>query len=158
MFERQLIGQPLAAWAGLHHAQPAIFTCLALAGVDLGHSGHEVLRVFLGNGVGRWHVQGGFGQGQLRSVGAGQQPVVANAFEPAGQDVLHEAPNERWPRQAQRALFALLAQELLGHSDVSTTMIDTHMLKVAARGTASPLDAMALEPQWAALRNVSGCQ
>jgi integrase len=37
-------------------------------------------------------------------------------------------------------------QELLGYSDVSTTMTYAHVLEVTADGTASPLDAIALEP------------
>jgi site-specific recombinase XerD len=43
----------------------------------------------------------------------------------------------------QSGTYIRTVQEPLGHSDVSTTMIYTHVLKVAAGGTASPLDALA---------------
>ena len=43
----------------------------------------------------------------------------------------------------QSATDICTVQELLGHSDVGTTMIYTYVLKVAAGGIASPLDALA---------------
>lgn len=50
-------------------------------------------------------------------------------------------------------------QKLLGNSGVSTTMIYTHALKVAAARTTSPLDSLALQPGWmAALELLAGWQ
>ena len=43
------------------------------------------------------------------------------------------------------SVYILTVQE--GHTDVSTTMIYTHALKVTAGGTSSPLDSLAFDMQ-----------
>ncbi len=47
-------------------------------------------------------------------------------------------------------------QELPGHNDVSTTMIYNHVLKVAAGGTASPLDGLLAPAVWPAPAVIPG--
>lgn len=82
----------------------------ALADVDLGHTGHEVLGAVLGCTVANGHVQRCFGLGQFGRAGVGQQPVVADALEPGGQDALHVAGNEVLRLHAHSALLALLTR------------------------------------------------
>jgi integrase len=73
------------------------------------------------------------------------QRALKNAVQLAG---IHESVSIHSLRHAfathllQAGTDIRTVQELLGHSDVSTRMIYTHLLKIAAGGTASPLDSL----------------
>ena len=86
------------------------------------------MRFFIG-----WHGRGG--QMQLpRSIGAFGVWAAAGSMD----TLRHSFATHLLQVDTDKRTV----QELLSHSDDNTTMIFTHVLKAAAGGTASPLDAL----------------
>ena len=81
-----------------------------------------------------------------RSYGGFRHPRNGAKVEGFSDHARHPEAEWRQPPTATHLLQAGYRHPngagVVGHSDVSTTMIYTHVLKVAAGGTASPLDAM----------------
>ncbi|MFY8544198.1 tyrosine-type recombinase/integrase, partial [Pseudomonas aeruginosa] len=64
--------------------------------------------------------------------------IVPSVQSPPSMLKLHDFCN----RALRSGYDIRTVQDLLGHSDVSTTMIYTHVLKVGGAGVRSPLDAL----------------